>query len=593
MTWVRLAVAAIAVLLGMFGVAQSPTFAAALAQCNYTPGSVVQLVNTPHLFINDDVGVNLHWGGDTRALQGKNVQWSNQCTVGLPALEATVRGDPWLSAGLPQVGEVIYQAKWETEQAQPTLLRIRTIDDVELFGIQSANYLTFVLDQNTWQSRYGFQMGNLQVGPLASSASFEWSAQDQQNYNQLLLNMMGVESAALFQATSAGVPSSTSLPAIAGCEEQGLVNWDQTRNPSTALQVTQDCLNRLAAGPVPTPTVPTAPANLRLSPIGPNSLRLDWQDTSNSENGFRVLRNNQLIATVNPNVNTFTDTGWNPNVPTCYQVAAFNSAGSAPTPDVCTGQPGQLVPPSAPQGLHIVAGPNNSLQLNWVDTSNNEDGFRIVRGGQPIATVGPNTTQFNDTTWNPQVLNCYVVVAFNNAGSVPSAEACPGAVTPLPPVAGPNPPTNLRLSPAGNAIRLDWNDNSNDEDGFRILRGGQAIATVGPNVTTYTDTGWNPAVLNCYQVVAFNQIGVAPSSEECPGGPGQPPVVQPLPEFPEVNPLPLPEPPLQPIQPLPEPPLQPIQPLPEPPLQPIQPLPEPPEPVQPLPDPDEPMVTPF
>jgi len=299
-------------------------------------------------------------------------------------------------------------------------------------------------------------------------------------------------------------------------------------------------------------------------------MRLDWQDRSNNENGFRILRNNQLIATVGANATTYTDTGWNPNAATCYQVAAFNSAGVAPTPDVCTGSGGNVVPPTAPTNLRISSGPNNSLQLNWTATSTNQDGFRIVRGGQPIATVGPNVTQYNDTTWNPAVLNCYQVVAFNNAGSAPSAEVCPGTVT-NPIVLPPTAPTNLILSPAGsNAIRLDWVATSDNTDGFRILRGGQTIATVGANVRTYTDTGWNPAVLNCYQVVAFNEFGVAPSPEECPGGPGQPPVVQPLPNQPIVNPL---------LQPLPEP-----QPLPQPQPQPLP---------QPLPDPDEPMINPL
>jgi hypothetical protein len=516
MTRVRLAVLAIAVLLGLFGVTQTPAFVAALAQCNYAPGSVVQLVNTPHLFINDDVGVNLHWGGDTRALQGKTIQWSNTCNLGLPALEATTRGDPWLSAGLPQVGEVIYQAKWETEEPQPTLLRIRTIDDVELFGIQSANYLTFVLDQATWQSRYGFQMGNLQVGPLASSASFEWSTQDQQNYNQLLLNMKNVESASLFQATSTGVASSTSLPAIADCEEMGLDNWDATRNPSTALSTTQNCLNQLPWGTAPAPAVPTAPTNLRLTPVGPNSIRLDWTDASNNEQGFRVARNDDLLATLGPNVTTYTDNGWNPNALSCYQVAAFNSAGFSATPDVCTGAVPNLTPPAPPTNLRLTP-EGNAIRLSWIDNSTNEDGFRIVRGGVGIGTVGPNVTTYLDTTWNPAVLNCYQVVAFNNAGVGRSAQVCGGGAGPAQPIATP---------PVGPA---------------------QPIATppIGPALPIATP-------------------------------PLQP--IQPLPQ-PPLQPIqPLPEPPLQPIQPLPEPPLQPIQPLPEPP-EPVQPLPDPDEPM--------------
>src|SRR4030095_603339 len=145
----------VALLLTLLGPMQAAT-PAALAQCSFAPGSVVSLGGTPHLFINDNVGVLLHWGGDTRALAGRTIQWSNTCTLALDPLEATPRGDPWLSAGLPQVGEVIYQAKWEQDEAEPTLLRIRTIDDVELFGITDANYGVFVQERSDWEPRYGF-----------------------------------------------------------------------------------------------------------------------------------------------------------------------------------------------------------------------------------------------------------------------------------------------------------------------------------------------------------------------------------------------------------------------------------------------------
>jgi hypothetical protein len=54
----------LAVALALVGVTHLPVAgtSAALAQCNYTFGAVIQLVGTPHLFITDDHGI-LHWGG--------------------------------------------------------------------------------------------------------------------------------------------------------------------------------------------------------------------------------------------------------------------------------------------------------------------------------------------------------------------------------------------------------------------------------------------------------------------------------------------------------------------------------------------------
>jgi hypothetical protein len=63
-------------------------------------------------------------------------------------------------------------------------------------------------------------------------------------------------------------------------------------------------------------------------------------------------------------------------------------------------------------------------------------------------------------------------------------------------------------------INLSWTDNSNNETGFKVERSksGNAntfsqIATVGANVTTYSDTGLNRASSYYYRVRAYNAGG--------------------------------------------------------------------------------------
>ena len=130
------------------------------AQSAFPPGAVVALQGTPHLWIADEQGV-LHWAGDTRALAGKHVLWSNRTEVTLAQLQGLNRGDPWLSAGLLKDGDPIYLVKWETEWAQPTLLHIQSIADVELFGINGSNYGNFVLNVATWEQRFGLSTAGL------------------------------------------------------------------------------------------------------------------------------------------------------------------------------------------------------------------------------------------------------------------------------------------------------------------------------------------------------------------------------------------------------------------------------------------------
>ncbi len=134
----------------------------------FAPGAVIGLVGTPHLWIADAQGI-LHWGGDTRALANKHVDWNNRRDIPLAELQTLPVGDPWLSAGLLKDGDPIYLVKWESNWSQPKLLHIQSIADVELFGINSNNYGNFVLDKTSWEQKYGLTAANLQREQLAAA----------------------------------------------------------------------------------------------------------------------------------------------------------------------------------------------------------------------------------------------------------------------------------------------------------------------------------------------------------------------------------------------------------------------------------------
>jgi arylsulfatase A-like enzyme len=88
--------------------------------------------------------------------------------------------------------------------------------------------------------------------------------------------------------------------------------------------------------------------------------------------------------------------------------------------------------------------------------------------------------------------------------------------TPTPtPTATPTPqaPTNLTATAVSSSqINLSWTDNSNNETGFKVERskngkGFSQLATVGANVTTYSDTGLNRTTTYYYRVRAVNAGG--------------------------------------------------------------------------------------
>jgi len=72
----------------------------------------------------------------------------------------------------------------------------------------------------------------------------------------------------------------------------------------------------------------------------------------------------------------------------------------------------------------------------------------------------------------------------------------------------PDSPSNLIAEPASQSkVNLQWLDNSNNEDGFKIYRDNNLITTLPANTTTYQDTGLEPATTYQYVVKACNQAG--------------------------------------------------------------------------------------
>ena len=72
----------------------------------------------------------------------------------------------------------------------------------------------------------------------------------------------------------------------------------------------------------------------------------------------------------------------------------------------------------------------------------------------------------------------------------------------------PEPPSNLIAEPVSQqAVSLQWTDNSDNEDGFKIYRDGSVVATIGANITVYQDTGLEAGKSYHYIVKAYNVAG--------------------------------------------------------------------------------------
>jgi glucose/arabinose dehydrogenase len=198
-----------------------------------------------------------------------------------------------------------------------------------------------------------------------------------------------------------------------------------------------------------------------------------------------------------------------PSANTTY-TATLTARGTSPSP------------PAPPTGLTANAVSSTQINLSWTDASANETGFRIERcrgagctNFAQISTAGANATTVNDTGLIASTRYRYRVRAYNATGNSAYgnlAEATTQAATTIPAA-----PTGLTASVVSGRINLSWNDNSNNENGFRIDRcvvsNGACVGTpvqvgqVSVGVNTFANTTVTAGTTYGFGVRAFNTAG--------------------------------------------------------------------------------------
>jgi subtilisin family serine protease len=197
-----------------------------------------------------------------------------------------------------------------------------------------------------------------------------------------------------------------------------------------------------------------------------------------------------------------------------------------------------------PTGLGATADSSSQITLAWTGNATGEDGYKIERktgsgSFAQITTIArisrpdaipmpPVTYTFVNTGLVDGTSYSYQVRAFNTIPADSFYSNVSSAVTPL------NAPTALTATGISTTqITLSWTDNSQTEDGYAIERlqagGFVQIATVGPNITTFTQSGLSSSTSYTYRVRAFNAAaGTSLYSNEATGttlaAPGDVPV---------------------------------------------------------------------
>lgn len=274
---------------------------------------------------------------------------------------------------------------------------------------------------------------------------------------------------------------------------------------------------------------PRSPSDLTATAVSSHSIRMNWQDISQNNNGFIIERSFEedtgfelVIDLAYENLQSYTDEGLSDETEYYYRIATYNTFGNSPWSNVAsaTTPPG---PPAAPSNLRLLDMTYQEVNITWDDNSDDETGFQLRReisGGAYIEfpTIAANLTVFSDTTVNMNTTYFYKIRTFNNSGSSGWSQPSLQVTTPDGP---PRAPTLLPLETVSiSEVHIIWRANRlGNHDGFYLERKSehegafyQVGGEFGRNTFDYRDTDLDQNTWYSYRVFAFNDEGVSPYS---------------------------------------------------------------------------------
>jgi len=274
-----------------------------------------------------------------------------------------------------------------------------------------------------------------------------------------------------------------------------------------------------------------APAGLNAPSNTFNSIELAWSYNAAGAAGFKVERSPTQTGPwtavgITNSTTTYADTGLSGSTVYYYRLRAYDKKGySNYSNDASkrTSARTDTIPPSVPSGLSAVAATPNQINISWgasTDTGGSGmSGYRLYTNGVQFATTTATSYSWTNLTANSQY--CVTVAAYDKASNVStqSSQAC--VTTPAaPPVA---PTALLAAGGSDSQINLSWADDFNNELGFVVETAPSAsgpwtvIASVGPNVTTYMQSGLSALSTYFFRVHSYNNFGDSPYSNVAGG----------------------------------------------------------------------------
>jgi len=275
-------------------------------------------------------------------------------------------------------------------------------------------------------------------------------------------------------------------------------------------------------GPLPGP--PTAPQQLyALQPTLQTAITLRWSYSASDIQGFRVYQSldsttaftrvDSISAT--PLVLQVTVDSLQAGTTYYFFVTAYNQYGESDSSNVLAARTAPYQGVTPPTQLRAVQQEGTTfVQLTW-QSAGTQDSFLVQRhdtlntSWAEIASLGGTITSYADSSIQFSTRYYYRVGAKNAGGSAFGDSVGITTLSPGAPAAPESLRAEVRLH---TGVVLTWINLSHTADGIVVFRqlsgfGDVILDTLGPTITTYTDSLGEAFGLYYYKVRVFNSFG--------------------------------------------------------------------------------------
>jgi hypothetical protein len=176
--------------------------------------------------------------------------------------------------------------------------------------------------------------------------------------------------------------------------------------------------------------------------------------------------------------------------------------------------------PLKPEKLQALPLYHSLVQLRWSDRSSNESGFKIYikdkyrNQYRLLFSVPKNKTTAYIWDLEEHTEYSFYIAAYNQYGNSESSNIANTTTPHSYPLGTPEAPSNLAIiNNTVSDVEIEWEDNANNELGFKIARkiSGEPffeiIDSVETDILTYREVGLEPDHIYLYKVCAYNEYG--------------------------------------------------------------------------------------